>query len=162
LNSFWSIDFIVSHGSGFTPHNRLNTMSLVSCTSFPCSILLEEKLEVIDTAGLAAMIDAGLKGLQEVVPGEVEDKTLVDTLVPANNAIQQAAKAGKPLREALQDMKVAAAAGRDSTKELVAKFGRSSRLGERSRGVLDAGAVSCCIILTAIADGILEQLNQGA
>jgi dihydroxyacetone kinase-like protein len=119
-------------------------------------------LEVIDTPGLAAMIDAGLKGLQEVVPGEVGDKTLIDTLVPANNAIQQAAKAGKPLREALQDMKVAAAAGRDSTKSLVAKFGRSSRLGERSRGVLDAGAVSCCIILTAIADGILEQLNQGA
>ena len=38
-------------------------------------------------------------------------------------------------------------------KIMVARFGRSSRLGERSRGVLDAGATSCCIILTAMADG---------
>ncbi len=42
---------------------------------------------------------------------------------------------------------------------MTAKFGRSSRLGERSRGVLDAGATSCCIILTAMADGILEKLG---
>ena len=53
-------------------------------------------------------------------------------------------------------MKEAAAAGRDSTKDMVAKFGRSSRLGERSRGVLDAGATSCCIILTAMADAIQQ------
>jgi len=55
-------------------------------------------------------------------------------------------------------MKAAAKKGMESTKDMVAKFGRSSRLGERSRGVLDAGSVSCCIILTAMADGILENL----
>ena len=62
------------------------------------------------------------------------------------------------IEEALEEMKAAAAAGRDSTKDMVAKFGRSSRLGERSRGVLDAGATSCCIILTSMADGIIELL----
>ncbi len=66
------------------------------------------------------------------------------------------AKAGLSFAEALPKMKAAAEAGRDSTKELVAKFGRSARLGERSRGVLDAGATSCCIILCAMADGIQE------
>ena len=55
-------------------------------------------------------------------------------------------------------MKAAAETGRDSTKDMVAKFGRSSRLGERSRGVLDAGATSCCIILCAMAEGISELL----
>ena len=55
-------------------------------------------------------------------------------------------------------MKEAARTGRDSTKDMVAKFGRSSRLGERSRGVLDAGATSCCVILEAMADGIIEKL----
>jgi dihydroxyacetone kinase len=35
---------------------------------------------------------------------------------------------------------------------MVAKLGRASRLGERSRGVLDAGATSCCLILVTIAD----------
>jgi dihydroxyacetone kinase-like protein len=118
-----------------------------------------EDLEDIDTAGLSKMIDAGLTGLHDVVEAQVGDKTLVDTLGPANEALKKAAGEGKPLSEALAEMKAAAAAGRDSTKDLVAKFGRSSRLGERSRGVLDAGAVSCCIILTAIADGITEQLG---
>jgi dihydroxyacetone kinase-like protein len=116
-----------------------------------------ENLEVITAEGLAVMLEAGLQGLHEVVQGEVGDKTLVDTLVPANNAIHKAVSEGKDLAEALEEMKVGAEKGRDSTKDLVAKFGRSSRLGERSRGVLDAGAVSCCIILSAMADGILEQ-----
>ncbi|MDR1389801.1 MAG: dihydroxyacetone kinase subunit L [Treponema sp.] len=116
-------------------------------------------LDVIDTAAFAALLDAGLGGLREVVEAQVGDKTLIDTLVPANEAMQKAAAEGKDLAEALKDLKIAAEAGRDSTKDLVARAGRSSRLGERSRGVLDAGAVSSCIILTALADGILEQMG---
>jgi dihydroxyacetone kinase-like protein len=116
-----------------------------------------EELDLIDAAGFAAMLDAGLKGLNDLVQAEVGDKTLVDTLAPAHEALQRAVREGKNLAAALKDMKDAAEAGRDSTKDLVAKFGRSSRLGERSRGVLDAGAVSCCLILTSMAEGILEQ-----
>jgi dihydroxyacetone kinase-like protein len=118
-----------------------------------------ENLDVINAEGLAAMLDAGLQGLHDVVQGEVGDKTLVDTLVPANNAIHKAVSEGKDVVQSLKEMKAAAEKGRDSTKYLIARFGRSSRLGERSKGVLDAGAVSCCIILTAIADGILEQME---
>ena len=117
-------------------------------------------LDVIDTAGFASMLDAGLKGLQDVVEAQVGDKTLIDTLVPANEALRRAARDGKNLKDALREMKAAAEAGRDSTKDLVARFGRSSRLGERSRGVLDAGAVSCAVILGAMADGILEQAEE--
>jgi len=109
----------------------------------------------IDLDSFAAMLAAGLSDLRDVVQAQVGDKTLIDTLEPAVIAIENAAKEGKSFAEALKGMKIAAQAGRDSTKDLVAKFGRSSRLGERSRGVLDAGAVSCCIILCAMADGIL-------
>jgi len=115
-----------------------------------------EDLEEIGVADLADMLAAGLEGLQGIVDAQVGDKTLVDTLSPAVDALNAARDKSFP--EALEAMKAAAAAGRDSTKDLVAKFGRSSRLGERSRGVLDAGATSCCIILTAMADGILELL----
>ncbi len=118
-----------------------------------------EGFEDIDLAGFARMLEAGLKELQDVVEAKVGDKTLVDALSPANDAVQDALKSGKSFSEALRNMKTAAEAGRDSTKDLVAKFGRSSRLGERSRGVLDAGSVSCCFILCAIADGILEQME---
>ena len=114
--------------------------------------------DVIGTTELETMLDAGLTGLFDIVEARVGDKTLVDTLSPAKDALHAAAESGKSFADALKDMKAAALAGRDSTKDMVAKFGRSSRLGERSRGVLDAGATSCCIILTAMADGILALL----
>ena len=117
-----------------------------------------EDIDEIGVADLAAMLENGLKELQDIVEAQVGDKTLVDTLSPAVDVLKAAGEAGKDYKEALEEMKAAAAQGRDSTKDMVAKFGRSSRLGERSRGVLDAGATSCCIILTAMADGIMELL----
>lgn len=117
-----------------------------------------EDVEDIGVAELADMLKAGLDGLCEIVDAKVGDKTLVDTLSPSVDVLKAAAESGKDLKAALDEMKTAAATGRDSTKDMVAKFGRSSRLGERSRGVLDAGATSCCIILTAMADGIIELL----
>ena len=103
---------------------------------------------------LAKMCEQGLSDLQEIVDAKVGDKTLVDTLAPATESLKKSAAEGKDFKEALEDMKAAAAAGRDSTINLKANFGRAARLGERSRGVLDAGATSCCIIITAMADGI--------
>ena len=119
-----------------------------------------ETTQEIDLNVFATMLGSGLSALQEVVQAQVGDKTLIDTLVPANDIVQKSVKEGKSFADALNEMKIAAETGRDSTKDLVAKFGRSSRLGERSRGVLDAGAVSCCLILCAMADGILEQIGN--
>jgi len=113
-------------------------------------------LEEITVADLARMLEAGLKELQEIVDARVGDKTLVDTLSPAVDALKKAAKEGEDFYLALENMKIAARKGCDSTREMQARFGRSSRLGERSRGVLDAGSVSCYIILIAMADGIKE------
>mgnify|MGYP003364295749 CR=1 FL=1 len=110
------------------------------------------ELEEISLEAFGGMLAAGLDGLCGIVEAKVGDKTLVDTLSPA-------AKAGEDFAGTLDKMKEAARAGRDSTKDMTAKYGRSSRLGERSRGVLDAGATSCCIILEAMADGIKEILN---
>lgn len=119
-----------------------------------------EDLEEISLEDLGNMLAAGLAGLQEIVEAKVGDKTLVDTLSPAVDSLKKSSAEGKDFKTALLDMKNAARAGRDSTKDMVARFGRSSRLGERSRGVLDAGATSCCIILEAMADGIMELLGD--
>jgi dihydroxyacetone kinase-like protein len=115
------------------------------------------KFELIGLAEFTVMVEAGLTGLYGIVDARPGDKTLVDALSPALDSLKAAA--GRDFSAALEDMKAAAAAGRDSTKDMTAKFGRSSRLGERSRGVLDAGAASCCIILTAMADGLIEQME---
>ncbi|MFP3156209.1 dihydroxyacetone kinase subunit L [Lachnospiraceae bacterium ZAX-1] len=113
-----------------------------------------EDLETISLENFKNMLSAGLKGLQGIVEAKVGDKTLVDTLSPAVASLQDSTKNDVDMKSALEEMRVAAEQGRDSTKDMIAKFGRSSRLGERSRGVLDAGATSCCIILSAMADGI--------
>jgi phosphoenolpyruvate---glycerone phosphotransferase subunit DhaL len=116
--------------------------------------------ELVDAAAFQAMLDAGLAAIQEIGSAKAGDKTLLDALVPARVAFAVAVGAGKPFAAALEEMASAAEKGRDSTKGMVAKVGRASRLGERSRGVLDAGATSCALILTTMARS-LRTLGKG-
>lgn len=115
----------------------------------------EEKDE-LTVADVRDMLQSGMDGLFDIVDARVGDKTLVDTLSPAVEALSAAAESGSEMDDAMQALKEAATSGRDSTKDLVAKYGRSSRLGERSKGVLDAGATSCCLLLCAIADAVIS------
>lgn len=115
--------------------------------------------EVITADVFAGMLNAGLTGLWEIVQARVGDKTLIDTVVPARNAFAEAIASGRGFVRALKEFKQASEKGMLSTHDLVSKFGRSSRLGERSRGVLDAGAVSCNIIFQAMADEMINLLK---
>ena len=115
--------------------------------------------EDIDAATFAQLLRGGLTSLQDITEAGVGDKCLMDTLIPAVEAFEQAHASGASFNDALEAMKTAASQGRDSTKDLVAKIGRASRLGERSLGVLDAGAVSCCLILTRLADSVQPRLT---
>ncbi|WP_247642619.1 dihydroxyacetone kinase subunit L, partial [Brucella ceti] len=113
----------------------------------------------IDAAAFSHMLHAGLEGIQSIGSAKVGDKTLLDTLVPAVEAFDEANAAGKSFAEALEALVAAAEKGRDSTINLVARIGRASRLGERSLGVLDAGATSCAIILKVLGEGARERLQ---
>lgn len=115
--------------------------------------------EDIDAATFAHLLRGGLTSLQDITEAGVGDKCLMDTLIPAVEAFERAHAAARSFSDALDAMKSAASQGRDSTKDLVAKIGRASRLGERSLGVLDAGAVSCCLILMQLADSIKPRLT---
>lgn len=117
-----------------------------------------EKSSAIDARTFSAMLSNGLDGIQSIGSAKVGDKTLLDTLVPAIEAFDAANADGKPFPEALDALVVAAEKGRDSTTDLVARIGRASRLGERSVGVLDAGATSCALILKALALGAKQKL----
>jgi phosphoenolpyruvate---glycerone phosphotransferase subunit DhaL len=110
--------------------------------------------EEIDAVLFGEMLKAAEARVREIGGAAPGDKTLLDTLVPAVAAYQRAITDGQSFAEALDRMKEAAEQGRDSTKDLVAKVGRASRLGERSRGVIDAGAASCCLILLSMADTV--------
>jgi dihydroxyacetone kinase-like protein len=100
------------------------------------------------------------QNMEGLSPARTGDKTLVDALYPAIDAFNNSLEEGKEFSEALKEMKLAAEHGRDATREMVARLGRSSRLGERSRGVIDAGAASCALIIGVLADGIIPLLDQ--
>jgi dihydroxyacetone kinase-like protein len=93
------------------------------------------------------MLKAARDSLEDLGGAKVGDKTLMDAVIPAQETYQAAVDAGASLPEALKGMTEAAEKGKDSTVDMVAKIGRSARLGERSRGVLDAGATSAALIL---------------
>jgi dihydroxyacetone kinase-like protein len=118
-----------------------------------------EGVEAIDSATYSRMLHAGLEGIQAIGSAKLGDKTLLDTLIPAIEAFDAADAADKSFAEALDALVAAAEAGRDSTLNLVAKIGRASRLGERSLGVLDAGATSCAIILKELSLGARSRLQ---
>jgi dihydroxyacetone kinase-like protein len=115
--------------------------------------------EKIDKEVFGNMLKAALTGIQTLGNAKVGDKTLLDTLVPAVEIFQKTVDEGKSFKDALVEMKQAAEKGKDSTKDMVAKVGRASRLGERSRGVLDAGATSCYLILASIADSVISLIE---
>jgi dihydroxyacetone kinase-like protein len=111
-------------------------------------------VEEIDKNVFFEMIKAALDGVQGLGEAKLGDKTLLDTLIPAVEAFGKAISSGAGFKIALLNMKAAAEKGKESTIDLVAKIGRASRLGERSRGVLDAGATSCNIIIASMANSI--------
>jgi dihydroxyacetone kinase-like protein len=102
---------------------------------------------------LARMFTNAETGIRAIGKANVGDKTLLDTIAPAVASLNKSAAEKKPLSEALDDFEKAAKEGMESTRPLIAKMGRASRLGERTIGHLDAGATSCYFILRSFAQG---------
>ncbi len=106
----------------------------------------------LNLAGWTDALEAGVKGVQARGKAEPGDKTMVDALLPAIDALDKAVAAGSPLDEALAGSAEAARQGMEGTIPLVARKGRASYLGERSAGHQDPGATSTHLLLQAAAD----------
>jgi dihydroxyacetone kinase len=82
----------------------------------------------------------------------VGDKTLIDALVPATDAMEKAADKGFPLIVCMEKAAKAAVQGAEDTKKISARMGRAANVGERSLDHPDAGAYGVGVIFTAIAE----------
>jgi phosphoenolpyruvate---glycerone phosphotransferase subunit DhaL len=102
----------------------------------------------LDLDGWAAAVEAGVKGVQSRGKAEPGDKTMLDALLPALDAL----KAGGDIGEALGRSADAAEEGMKATIPLEARKGRASYLGPRSVGHQDPGATSSYLLLRAAAD----------
>jgi phosphoenolpyruvate---glycerone phosphotransferase subunit DhaL len=100
----------------------------------------------------AAALEAAVEGVQMRGKAEPGDKTMIDALVPARDALKAAVAEGAPFQEALKRSAAAAEAGMRETIPLVARKGRASYLGERSAGHQDPGATSSHLLLRAAAE----------
>ena len=106
----------------------------------------------LDAAQVKAMFEGGLKGVKEQTKAMPGDKTMMDALVPAVEAI--AACPAEEIGVVLQAGAEAALKGAEATTGMQAKFGRARNLGERSIGYPDAGATSWSCLIDSMADGL--------
>ena len=112
--------------------------------------------DAMDCDGLARSLEAGFRAVSRQTKARPGDKTMMDALTPAVAAATAAAGAGKTIPQALDDAAQAARAGAESTRDLVARFGRARSLGERTRGYPDAGATSISLIFKGFKEGVSD------
>lgn len=106
----------------------------------------------LTAADWAAAFEAGLQGVINRGKAQLGDKTMVDALAPALQALKEALGNGVSFSQALKRSADAAERGMKGTVPMVAKKGRASYLGERSAGHQDPGATSSFLMLRAAAD----------
>ena len=106
----------------------------------------------VEDERLAAALRAGYDSVVARGKAQLEDKTMLDAWHPALEALDAALADGKELGPALDEAAAAAAAGMKATIPMIARKGRASYLGERSRDHQDPGATSTHLILQTLAD----------
>jgi dihydroxyacetone kinase-like protein len=106
----------------------------------------------VGVTDLAIMFDASMKKIQTRGEAQVGDKTLIDSLEPAVRALQESAKTESTVVAALEKAATAAESGCESTKNLVAKHGRSRYLGEQTLGHADPGAYAMVIVFKTLEE----------
>lgn len=108
--------------------------------------------ESLDAPAMAAMFEGGLAKVRRATKAQIGDKTMIDALVPAVEALRAAADEGKSPAEAMAAAAEAAEKGAASTSDMLAKFGRAKNLGERVIGHVDPGATSMSYMFRAMSD----------
>jgi phosphoenolpyruvate---glycerone phosphotransferase subunit DhaL len=108
--------------------------------------------EVLEAEDWSAALNAAVDGVRARGKAELQDKTMVDALVPARDAFAAAVADGASFAEALKRSAAEAEAGMASTIPLVARKGRASYLGERSAGHQDPGATSSYLLVRTAAE----------
>jgi phosphoenolpyruvate---glycerone phosphotransferase subunit DhaL len=109
-----------------------------------------------DGAQVIAAMRAAIEGIKQRGNCDLGDKTLLDALVPAVDALEQALNEGADSATAIAKAAANAREGADATKGMLAKRGRAAYTGDRSRDSVDAGATGVAVILEAISSAWQE------
>jgi dihydroxyacetone kinase-like protein len=109
-----------------------------------------------DGPALLTALDAALAGVVDLGAAAPADKTMVDALTPAVEALRSSLAAGQPVDVALASAARAAEEGARATIPMQARKGRASYLGERSIGHQDPGATSAALVMRALERAVSQ------
>ncbi len=115
----------------------------------------------VTPAELAMMFRDGLEGVQQRGKAQLNEKTMIDALQPAVEALEAAVQAGDDIGAALEAAVAEAEIGMKHTAELQASKGRASYLGPRSIGHQDPGATSTFYLIQIRRRGVGRQRTSG-
>lgn len=113
-----------------------------------------EGRDKVDARMLAAAFAGGLVKVRAQTKAQPGDKTMIDALLPAVEAMSGAAEAGAGVDAVLESGAVAAEQGAAATKDMQARFGRARNIKEKSIGTQDPGATSVSLLFRGFAKGI--------
>jgi phosphoenolpyruvate---glycerone phosphotransferase subunit DhaL len=106
--------------------------------------------EAIGGDEAVAMLRAAIEGVKQRGQSDVGDKTLLDAVVPATDALEEGLRAGQGAA-ALASAATTAREAAEATTSMLAKRGRASYTGERSIGSPDAGAIGVAVMFEEVA-----------
>jgi dihydroxyacetone kinase-like protein len=112
--------------------------------------------ESIGVVDLSAMFEAAVNGIIKLGKAQAGDKTLLDALIPAAEAVREGADKNDTIPQVLSAAAAAAKTGMKSTIDLVSKMGRARSFGERTRGVQDPGATVVYLFLRELSEVVIQ------
>ena len=113
-----------------------------------------------DCEHLSASFAAGLRAVAKQTKAQAGDKTMMDALLPALEAFDAASAAGMGICLAMEKAATAARNGAESTRGMIARFGRAKFLGEKTRGSPDAGATSMALLFHGFSQALKEKAES--
>lgn len=114
------------------------------------TLLTEEEKELGEDS-VKRMFAGALSEMEDITTAKVGDKTMMDALIPAAEAVQ---RADGDVKELLAAAAEAARAGAKASENFPSKFGRARSYKEQTIGTPDAGAVSTALFIQGLAEGI--------
>ncbi|MDA3834741.1 MAG: dihydroxyacetone kinase subunit L [Spirochaetales bacterium] len=133
-----------------------STMGTLMATGFMRGGKALKGLTEVDTQAAGKFWRAFTDGIMERGKAKPGEKTIIDALNPASQALEKAADMGESLTSALQKASDAAQTGLESTKGMMAQHGRAAYYQEKSKDVLDPGATIGAYVVKVFADYVQD------
>lgn len=133
-----------------------STMGTLIATGFMRGGKAIKGAEQLDLDHISDFWTAFVNGLMERGKAKLGEKTIIDALYPASVSLKQSVSDGKDMEAAFQLAKIAADDGMLLTKTMVAQHGRAAYYQEKSRGIIDPGAVLGSLLIATFADYICQ------